>query len=383
MHYFDHNATTPLGSRAREAWLEAQDKHWQNPSSPYGSAARAYNELEEAHNRLFEIIGGDGHVVFNSGATEANNTLFAYLNKVHSANARIIVSAIEHPSVIEPAKHYFGERCILVNPQASGVLTLESIESELDKGEVVLVSVMAANNETGVIQPWKEIAAICRIRGIAYHCDASQWLGKLPAADLGEACDFVTGAAHKFGGPKASGFIKMPETANGYSSFLGGSQEGGSRAGTENYAAIAAMLAALEAHEFKMNQDTQDCSSERDRFEEQLKDQFAGICILGQDASRLWNTSTIIMPKHENTRWVTGMDRQGFEISTGSACATAKRDPSHVLAAMGISTDEAKRVVRVSGGWNTPADAWESLAEAFKMVWDKLESEAGSKVIQL
>ena len=200
---------------------------------------------------------------------------------------------------------------------------------------------------------------------------------------MGEACDYVTGAAHKFGGPKAVGFIKLPESANGYRSFLGGSQEGDSRAGTENYPAIAAMLAGLEAGEMKQDQMIQDQSLIRDNFEKQLVAQLSGIRILGQEASRLWNTSTFIMPKHGNTRWVTGLDRLGFEISTGSACATAKNTPSHVLEAMGIASEEARRVVRISGGWNTSAEAWQLLADAIQVVWNKFESEPASNVIQL
>ncbi len=366
MPFFDHNATTPLAPVAREAWLKAQDEAWQNPSSPYRAAAQVKIRLDAAREKMAILLGGRAEdYVFTSGATEAANLVLAYWARVLPTDAVIAMNPTEHPCVRETALHYFGERVRWLEINASGVISAESLEKCHLLGDTFLrpaaVIVMAANNETGVIQPWAEIAKACADAGVPYLCDASQWLGKLPAGGLGDV-GFVIGSAHKFGGPKGTGFLKLGSQAEDLRGQLGGGQEHGHRGGTEDFPGIAAMVASLvEAEQKKVFQETERLRWRAD-FEREVAVLVPGVCVAGAGADRLWNTVSLIMPFADNTRWVARLDKRGFQVSTGSACATGKDGPSHVLAAMGYAPEEARRAVRVSAGWETTEADWRALA---------------------
>ncbi|MEQ1853752.1 MAG: aminotransferase class V-fold PLP-dependent enzyme, partial [Chthoniobacteraceae bacterium] len=240
MLYFDHNATHPLSAAAKRAWIEAVEQFPGNPSSPHRLGQRAEAALQEARERLARILGcGADEIVFTSGATESANTVLAQF-------AAVMVSAIEHPCVMEVAKR---KSARLLPSAATGVVSSPRFDDQRPQ----LVALMAANNETGVLQPWREALAVCREHGVPMMCDAAQWIGRLPAHGLGE-CDFVTGCAHKFGGPQGVGFLKCPVN---FPPFLrGGPQEEGRRAGTENVAGVLAMVAALEEREAAMRSGT-------------------------------------------------------------------------------------------------------------------------------
>jgi len=229
--------------------------------------------------------------------------------------------------------------------------------------------VMAANNETGVLQPWRPVATLCRQWQIPFLCDAAQWLGKMPARGLGE-CDFVSGAAHKFGGPKGVGFLKCPTSGPLQPLLLGGKQEEGRRAGTENVPSVLAMMAALQVREQSLA-----AGEERPRIawregvEGSLTAQLPGCVIVGAGADRLWNTVSVLVPKADGQqRWVVKLDKFGYAVSTGSACASGREEPSHVLAAMGYAPDEAGRVLRFSSGWETTEEDWTSLLQGLLRV---------------
>ena len=232
---------------------------------------------------------------------------------------------------------------------------------------------MAANNETGVIQPWKDICEMCNENHIPYHCDASQWVGKLQLKDLGK-CDFVTACGHKFGGPKGVGFLKISDHYTDFKFLQGGEQESGHRGGTENLPAVAAMVTALDEKIKNLEDTINKQKTWRNEFTDILTNNLPGVKIVAKDADRLWNTVSIILPQHDNTRWVIRLDKLGFAVSTGSACATGKEGPSHVLAAMEYSSGEMSRVVRISGGWDTSRNAWRELGEAFNAAWKDLNA---------
>ena len=372
--YFDHNATTPLTAVAREAWLRAQDEAWQNPSSPHRGAAQVKIRLEAAREKMAILLGGRAEdYVFTSGATEAANLVLAHWARALPADAIIAMNPTEHPCVRDAAVSFFGGRVRWLEVTGDGVVMIPAIKATVAK--VAAVVVMAANNETGVIQPWAEIAKVCRAAGVPYLCDASQWLGKLPAGGLGEA-GFVIGAAHKFGGPKGVGFLKLGAQAEGLRGQLGGAQERGHRAGTEDFPGIAAMGAALaEAEQKKVFLETERLRW-RQVFERDMLAAVPGVRVIAAGADRLWNTVALVMPFAENTRWVARLDRRGFQVSTGSACATGKAGPSHVLAALGYDGEEARRVVRVSAGWETSAEDWRALAAAFGEVAAEFRTES-------
>jgi cysteine desulfurase len=371
--YFDHNATAPVMREAREAWLEATEHNPGNASSPHQIGGRANAALREAREKLAHFLDCQpADIIWTSGATEANNMVMHHFARTLDAKTEVWVSAIEHPCVHESAKHYFGKRARLIPVTHDGVIDLDWLTAELADTRPSLVGVMAANNETGVIQPWREILAICRQYQVPFFSDAVQWLGKMPARGLGE-CDYLSGAAHKFGGPRGVGFLKVPHRSQVIPLILGGKQEQGRRAGTENVPIIVSMLAALEAREKQMARSEHILRGVwRENFERQLLHKLPGTVIVGANSPRLWNTVSALMPEGVQLRWLTKLDKAGFAVSTGSACTTGKEEPSHVLAAMNFKPAEAHRVLRFSSGWETTEADWDALANALAKVHAEL-----------
>lgn len=369
MIYFDHNATAPVMREAREAWLAATETVSGNPSSPHQIGARANAALREAREKLAQILGCHaGDIVWTSGATEANNTVIHHFSKTLGATAEIWISSIEHPCVHESAKFYFGKRAKFIPVTRDGIIDLDWLTAELSDSRPGLVGVMAANNETGVIQPWCEMLAICQSYEVPFFTDAVQWLGKMPSKDLGQ-CDFVSGAAHKFGGPRGIGFLKIPHKRKITPLLIGGKQEQGIRAGTENVAAILSMLAALEIREKQIARGEHKLREVwRGNFERQFLKELPGAKIVGANSQRLWNTVSALMPDGAQLKWLTKLDKAGFAVSTGSACTTGKEAPSHVLAAMHFKPAEAHRVLRFSSGWETTENDWDALAKALAKI---------------
>ena len=365
---FDHNATTPLAPAARAAWLLASDGAWANPSSPSRAAARVKLQLDAARARLAEFLGtAPARLVFNSGATEGANAVFAHWAHTLSPGATLALNPTEHPCVLAAARAHFGDRIVWLAPDGDGMVRPGPLADLLARHGAAAVAVMAANNETGVLQPWREIADLCRRAGTPLLCDATQWFGKLPAAGLHEA-DWVLGSAHKFGGPKGVGFLQAAPQADGFHGQLGGAQENGHRAGTENFPGIAAMLAALEEAETSKVLFETERLAWRDGFARAVAAAVPGTTVVAAGAERLWNTVSLLLPHGENHRWVARLDRRDFQVSTGSACATGKAGSSHVLAALGLDPAAARRVVRVSACWETTAADWTALAAAFGAV---------------
>ncbi len=255
-----------------------------------------------------------------------------------------------------------------------GVVDLDWLTGELADARPGLVAVMAANNETGIIQPWREILAICQAYAVPFFTDAVQFIGKLPCKGLGD-CDYVSGAAHKFGGPRGVGFLKIPPRARLTPLLLGGKQEGGRRAGTENVAIIAAMMAAMDVREKQIARSEHLLRKVwRDNFEAQLLRALPGTTVLGQNQPRLWNTVSALMPEGDRkSQWVLRLDKAGFAVSTGSACTTGKEEPSHVLSAMGYKSAHALRAVRFSAGWETTELDWDALLKAVVKVHGEMQ----------
>ncbi|MEW6156412.1 MAG: cysteine desulfurase family protein [Verrucomicrobiota bacterium] len=373
MIYFDHNATSPMLPQARQAWLEAVQNFPGNPSSPHRIGARADAALSQARESLARFFGCDAlDIVWTSGATESNNLAWHHLARSGNSAGEVWISSLEHPSMLEPARHFFGKRLRLIPSRPSGVVDLDWMEEQASKRRPHGIAVMAANNETGVLQPWNELLQFSRSHECLFFCDATQWIGKLPAAGLG-ACDFVSGSAHKFGGPRGVGFLKCPATGPIEPLFRGGPQEEGRRAGTENVPGVLSMMAAIEIRETMMasNSLSQKLSMRR-AFEIALAKRVPGTEVVGAASHRLWNTVSALMPEADcQQRWVVKLDKLGFAVSTGSACASGKEEPSHVLQAMGYSKAQSGRVLRFSSGWETERSDWESLLEALEKLAGK------------
>ena len=382
MQYFDHNATTPLSEAAREAWLEAIERFPGNPSSPHRMGSRADRALTDAREAVANWLGiASGDVVWTSGATEASNMVFAHYSRLLSFDDVVWVSAIEHPCVLQAARHFLGPRVREIPVDQEGCVATAWLDEALQDQRPSLVVVMAANNETGVLQDWKQVLAWCQENSIPYFCDAAQWIGKLPVGGLGQ-CDWLMGCAHKFGGPKGVGFLKCPSKGAFHSLMVGGPQEMARRPGTENVAGVLSMVAAWEERERLLSPlwiDEQ--VALRRSIEEVLLDRVPGTQILGRSDNKLWNTLAAVMPDCDcRFRWVVKLDREGFAVSTGSACASGKEEPSHVLGAMGYRADEASRVIRCSSGPETTRRDWEGLLGAFERVGQEASGGGGMPV---
>ena len=372
MLYFDHNATHPLSSAAREAWLDAGERFVGNPSSPHRLGARADAALAQARARLAGWLGCEPlEIVWTSGATEAANTVLHHAAAL-AGGGEVWVSAIEHPCVLAAVRRYFPKTHRLIPAQRDGTVDVGWLRAELARSSPALVAVLAANNETGALQPWREAREVCAEHGVPFFCDAAQWVGKLPAQGLG-TCDFVSGCAHKFGGPQGVGFLKCAAELRPL--LVGGPQEEGRRAGTENVAGVLAMIAALGEREAAMTvRAMEEKAGVRAGFEAALRRAVPGVEIVGSGAERLWNTVSAVMPEVPDCRqrWVVKLDKLGFAVSTGSACASGKEEPSHVLAAMDYTGAEAGRVLRLSAGWETSEADWQALLGGLERAWREL-----------
>jgi len=376
--YFDHNATAPLHPAARQAWLDASEKFVGNPSSPHRVGARADAALEAARERLAAILGCQStQVVWTSGATESNNQVFHQFARALPSGATVCVSGIEHPSVLESAASYFGNRARLIPVSRAGVADLDWLREELATRRPGLVALMAANNVTGVVQPWREAARLCRDHGVSFCCDVAQWLGRESADGLSE-CEIVSGCAHKIGGPRGIGFLKCPSKGPWEGLIHGGPQEGGRRAGTENVAGALALVATLEAR-LKSLPEREDRLRLRDDFTGRLKAAMPGVEIVGGLAPRLWNTVAALLPEIDcRQRWVVKLDKLGVAVSTGSACSSGKEAASPALLAMGYSPAEAGRVLRFSGGWETTSGDWDTLLSTIQQAARELGAPLSS-----
>lgn len=378
MAYFDNNATTSISENALEVYRRALAEDWHNPSSPYRSSARIRARMELDREELAKDLGlKKEEIIFTSGATEANNGVFAHFATQANAGLCCLVSPFEHPSILEPARYWFKDKIRYLPIDQEGRVVLENIENLLSENNICFVSLMAANNETGVLQPWKELAEICFSKGVFFHCDATQWIGKLPSDDF-DLCSSFSVSAHKFSGPKGAGWFASKEPI---SMQLGGEQEMSKRGGTENYPAITSMLTAWKEVRFQLNSPG-NRTEWRDQFEKSLINLIPAVKILGLNSPRLWNTSMFVLPDFENLSWVGKLDKLGFSVSTGSACSTGKAGHSGIAQSMGLSTSEVRRLIRVSSYWEHGESDWVNLLSAFEQVSKELHQEgAYSSVI--
>lgn len=373
MPYFDWNATSPLHPAAREALLETMESGWANPSAPYGLGIELRNRVESAREEMATALNCEAtELVFTSGAAESNNAVLRELSRRHPTE-EVWVSAVEHPTVSESADYWWPGRVRRIPVNGAGRVEVQWILSEMKRSRPALVVVMAANNETGVIQPWAEVGRICAEAEVPLHCDAAQWVGKARGLSF-VGCSGLTFSAHKFGGPKGIGALVLKKSLRDLIAQCGGGQENGRRSGTENVPGILAMAAAFKALS------SVDETSGRDAFERHLQASIPGIVFNGAEVGRLWNTSSVQFPEFAARRWILRLDRLGFQVSGGSACSTASTGPSPVLSAMGRTIAEAERTVRVSGGWETSDEDWKSLGAAICEVREALQEDGAGRL---
>jgi cysteine desulfurase len=362
--YMDANATTPPCAPAQAA-LEAALRVTGNPSSVHGFGRAARALVDRARAQVARLVGAKAeNVIFVAGGTEANNLALA-----SRGERPLIVSGIEHDSVLKPAQVTSAR---ILHTQRNGQVDLEDLAAALrEAGRPAFVSIMLANNETGVIQPVRAAADLVHAAGGLLHCDVSQAPGRI-SLDMGElSTDMLTVSAHKFGGVLGAGALVLKGDLAVKPLQVGGGQEKFRRAGTENVPAIAAFGAAAE--EMQSCAQVSRVAVLRDRLETQLAELDAGIAILGSGAPRLPNTSCVAIAGKSSETLVMALDLAGYAISAGSACSSGKVRPSHVVLAMGYGEEIARSAIRISLGW------WNSEAEIDGLV-TRLADLAGRKI---
>ena len=371
--YFDWNATAPLRQEARAAMAAALDLTG-NASSVHAEGRAARQVIEKAREQVARLVGAEAkNVTFTSGATEANILALTPAIEIGGAKAlrdKLFISAIEHPSVRSGGR--FAADAIEELPvTGDGVVDLHALRSVLARAEHPLVSVMLANNETGVIQPIREIAKIVHAANGVLHVDAVQGPGRIDC-DIGDlGADLMSLSAHKLGGPQGAGaLIRRGDIHIAEPLIKGGGQERGLRAGTENVAAIAGFgaAAAVLAHQA----DAVRMAALRDRIEAAIKATVPFAVIFGETVQRLPNTTLFAVPGMKAETAIIAFDLNGIAVSSGSACSSGKVQASHVLAAMGVEPILAQGAVRISLGWSTSEHDVEKLLAALTKVSSSL-----------
>jgi cysteine desulfurase len=352
--YLDHNATGPMHPEAVAAMTPYLAQAFGNPSAPYSVGQDARRAIANARIQVAGLLGASAdHVVFASGGTEANNLAIAgaFFGRVDTSRRHLILSAIEHPSVRETcswleAKH--GAQITVVGVGCDGRVRADEVERAL-RPETLLVSVMHANNETGVIQPVEEIGQLLRPLGVRFHVDGVQAAGRVPVDLAAVGCSSYAISAHKFGGMKGTGALVLVDRADMGAISHGGHQEDGWRAGTENVPGIVAMGAAAEAAQRDLARNHAHCLRMREVFDG-LAARLSQCWRNGHPKHRLPNTTSLCCFHADAMSVVMALDSQGISVGTGSACASMIQEPSRVLLAMGLDEQAAFCTIRVSTG---------------------------------
>src|SRR5438552_14383214 len=366
--YLDNNATTPLDPAVIEEMMPFFTKCYGNPSSGYAFAAKARKAVDLARERLAALLGCEPpEIVFTSGGTESNNAVihsalhFAPLGKFATGRIRrgghVVTSAVEHSAVLRPCQDLEKRGCAVtfLGVDRHGNVDLADLEAAIHP-ETALVAMMWANNETGVLFPVEKIAEICRQKGVLFHTDAVQAIGKVPMRLRDTAINFLSLSAHKFHGPKGVGALYVNRRTSFHPLIAGGGQENERRGGTENVASIVGLGKAAEAASEYLSEGKAHVRSMRDRFEKAVLETVSGAAVNGVGAARIPNTSSFSFEGIESPAALLLLDRYRICCSAGSACRTGSQEASHVLRAMDPSGDRARRSLRFSfSRFNTDA----------------------------
>ena len=360
-YYFDHNATTPLAPEVLADLTRTLSEVSGNASSIHHFGQAAKQRLEQARRELAALLVCDAkEIVFTSGGTESDNLAVFGVIPGSPAGKHIVTSAIEHPAVLNSCARLekAGAAVTYVAPDSDGLIHPSSIASAMRR-ETVLVTIMHANNETGVIQPIREIAAIAHDAGALFHSDGVQMAGRMPVCIRELGVDLYAVSGHKFGAPKGIGALYVRKGTVLDPILYGGRHERERRAGTENVPGAAAIGRAAT-----LSFDWNTLATLRDRMEREILQRVPGAYVNGLTAPRIPNTSSIRFDGIEGEAIVISMDLAGYAISSGSACSSGAVEPSHVLLAMGLSPEQARSSIRISLGPSNTSEDVDGLVEA-------------------
>jgi cysteine desulfurase len=398
MIYLDYNATTPLCDAAREAMLPYLDRHFGNPSSVHAAGREARAAIDNARDKLAALLRvKPNEIIFTSGGTESCNLAVFGLARSRSQGGGHVISAkIEHHAVLNAIEHLEkreGFEVTWLNVSRDGIIDLDQLAAAV-RPETRLVSIMTANNETGVIQPMREISRICRERGVLLHSDMVQSFGKMPLVipspstslrsaqdDIGSLVDAASFAAHKFYGPKGVGFLFLRSGLSIQPIMFGGAHENERRPGTENVAAIVGMAAAAEWVEQEHEKEQEREKKLRDELWTRIAQNVPDAKQNGADAPRLANTLNVSLLGIDSEMLLIALDLEGVCASSGSACMVGSVVASHVLLAMGLPMERARSAVRFSLGKWTTADEIKAAGDAVRKIVDRLNTRKSAYAV--
>jgi cysteine desulfurase len=371
----DANATTPLDEAALEAMLPCLRKHHGNPSSSHHAGRQSRAVIDASRDTLASLLGCRPHeLIFTSSGTESDNLAILGLARAYASKGRHLVTCqTEHHAVLHAFDYletHEGFSVTRLGVAPDGTLGPEALREAL-RPDTTLVSIMSANNETGVCHPIKALSTVCRTAGVLFHCDGVQSFGKEPLDT--SLFDALSLAAHKFYGPKGAGLLYLRGGLSLQAIHLGGAQESQRRPGTENAAAIAGMAAAAQVAIERMEADATRIKPLRDLLETQILQSCPGVNLNGTHAPRLWNTANITFPGSNAESLLMALDMEGVWASSGSACMVGSMQPSHVLQAMGRSPARAGSSIRFSMGRSITRAAVEAAVEKVECVWNRLK----------
>jgi len=377
MIYLDHNATTPLAPEVLGAMRPYVERFHGNASSIHAAGRETRAAIDDSRDRMAALLGCRSHeLVFTSGGTESDNLALLGLARAHASRGKhLITCATEHHAVLHPFEHLQkreGFRLTVLGVDSRGLLDLADVRAAFTP-ETTLVSVMSANNETGVRQPVTEIAALCREHGVLFHTDAIQSFGK---ERLPFEVDALSLAAHKFYGPKGAGLLYVRAGVPIERIMFGGSHEGERRPGTENVAAVVGMARAAELAVVGLNAEAARQTRLRERLWEGIRDHFPAAQRNGDAALSLANTLNVSFPGLDGESLLINLDLAGICASSGSACMVGSIQPSHVLLAMGVSRDIAQATVRFSLGRGTTEREIEDAIGRMAGIFERLAAVA-------
>ncbi len=369
--YFDYNATTPLDPAVRDAMLPFLGDLWGNPSSVHHIGRKTRALLDDARDRAATFLGAKpSEIIFTSGGTESNNlAIFGTARALKAKGKHLITSAIEHHAVFHAFDYLEKKEGFSVTRlpvDAAGRVSPDDLKRAL-RNDTVLVSIMAANNEIGTIQPVAELGALCRERGVIFHSDAVQWFGKEPFENIHQFnADLVSICAHKFHGPKGAGILWIKSPLNPDPILFGGGHENERRAGTENLAAIIGLVVAMEKFVKPPVFSTKKLRFFSSKLSASVKT-INGCDLVSPEVQCLANTVAFVVRGADSIALLAGLDVEGICASSGSACSAGSLEPSHVVLAIGKKS-EANSLVRFSLGRDSTEEELDSVIEVLPEV---------------
>ncbi len=374
--YADNNATTRVDDAVLEEMLPYFKEFYGNPSSIHTFGRQVASKMDLARERVANILGADtSEIVFTSCGTESNNYAIHCSLEAHPDKKHVITTKVEHPAVLNVCK-YFGKNGYEVTElgvNKDGMLDLDELRDSI-KDNTAIVSIMHANNETGVIFPIEEIGKIVKEKGVLFHCDAVQAIGKIPVNLKNSRIDLLSMSGHKLHAPKGVGVLFIRKGVRIDPLIIGGHQEDNRRSGTENVPYIIGLGKACDLAEGYVKEEQTEVRRLRDKLEKGIKDQLTHVVISGEDSERLPNTSNVSFECVEGEATLLLLDMAGIATSSGSACTTGSAEPSHVLQAMGIPPVTSRGTIRFSLSKFNTEDEIDYILEKLVPIIKRLQS---------